>query len=166
MLFFTHASIHIVSTSVTYCYQQLLFHTALSAMMSAFNSYVRQNAYHRNFKWTFKDLFCCHVIATQQRQIVEQSASEFRSLHLQAKERNKWTGSSSLHDTRTVNLTLVQCECHIGKQIVITRINSTNRNQTADFTFSRNLFLVPISRGRKYLFCAPHPPACGGPWLR
>jgi len=28
----------------------------------------------------------------------------------------------------TVNLTLVQCECHIGKQTVIAKINPTNQN--------------------------------------
>jgi len=33
----------------------------------------------------------------------------------------KWTASSSLHDTRTVNLALVQSECYTGKQTVITR---------------------------------------------
>jgi len=41
----------------------------------------------------------------------------------------------------------VQCECHIGKQTLIARINRTNHNWNADFTFSRNFcFLVPISR--------------------
>ena len=33
---------------------------------------------------------------------------------------HEWTVSSSLHDTRTVNLFLVQCECHTGKQTAIT----------------------------------------------
>jgi len=58
---------------------------------------------------------CCHVVVTQQRPIVEQFAPEFRNLPLQAKKRIKLTASSSPHVTRTVNLTLVQCECHIGK---------------------------------------------------
>jgi len=31
-------------------------------------------------------------------------------------------------DTRTVNLALVQCECLTGKQTVIARITSINRN--------------------------------------
>ena len=47
-------------------------------------------------------------------------------------------------------LTVVQCECHIGRQTVIARINPTNRNYTADVTFSRNFcFFVPISRGEE-----------------
>jgi len=33
-----------------------------------------------------------------------------------------------LHVTKTVNLTLVQCECHIGKQTLIARINPNNQN--------------------------------------
>ena len=28
---------------------------------------------------------------------------------------HEWTATPSLHDTRTVNLALVQCECHTGK---------------------------------------------------
>jgi len=48
-----------------------------------------------------------------------------------------------------VNLTLVQCERHIGKRTVTARINPNNQ-KTPDFTFSRNFcFLVPISRGRQ-----------------
>ena len=34
-----------------------------------------------------------------------------------------------LHDTRTVNLALVQCECHTVKQAVIARTISINQNQ-------------------------------------
>ena len=41
---------------------------------------------------------------------------------------HEWTASSSLHDTTTVNLTLVQCEFHTGKKTVIARIKSVNRN--------------------------------------
>jgi len=55
-----------------------------------------------------------------------------------------------------MNLTLVQCEYHMGKYAVIARINPTNQNKTADFTFARNFcFLVPISRGGKCPFCPP-----------
>jgi len=99
---------------------------------------------------------CGHVTVTQQRPTVEQFAPGFRNLPLQANKRMQWIASSSLHHIRTVSLSLVQCECHIGKQVVITWINPTNQNWTADFTFSRNLcFLVPISRGANVRFAPP-----------
>ena len=78
--------------------------------------------------WSASSKICCRVIVTEQRPIVEQFAPEFRNLPLQAEKRIKWTESSSLHVTKTVNLTLVQCECHIGKQTVIATINSNNQN--------------------------------------
>jgi len=60
--------------------------------------------------------------------------------------------SVSLHNNRIVKLALVQCECHTGKQSVIARIKS-NRNQDADFRFSKNFwFIVPISRGTNARF--------------
>jgi len=57
--------------------------------MSAFNSYMRQNAYtadHRDLNWAPSKI-CCYVIVTEQRPIVEQFAPVFRNLSLQAKER-------------------------------------------------------------------------------
>ena len=100
---------------------------ALPAILSACDSYMRQNVHHCNFQVHLRS-FCCHVIVTQQRPIVEQFAPNFRNLPLQAKKRIKWTASSSLHVTRTGNLSLVQCECHIGKKSAIARINPTNQN--------------------------------------
>jgi len=41
---------------------------------------------------------------------------------------HEWTASSSLHDTTTMNLTLVQCEFYTGQKTVIARIKSINRN--------------------------------------
>jgi len=42
-----------------------------------------------------------------------------------------------MHVTGTVNLTtLVHCKCHVGKQTAIARINQSNQNETAYFTFS------------------------------
>jgi len=73
----------------------------------------KQNAYHRDLKCIFQDLL--HVIVTQQRPVTKQFAPEFRSLLLQAKKQIYGIASSSLHVTRTANLALVQCECHIGK---------------------------------------------------
>jgi len=49
----------------------------------------------------------------------------------------------------------------MGKYTLTARINPTNQNKTADFTFSRNFcFLFPISRGERP-FCPP----CGRPWV-
>jgi len=49
-------------------------------------------------------------------------------------------------------LTLVQCECHIGKQTVIYK-EFTQLIGNADFTFSRKFyFLVPIFRGANARF--------------
>jgi len=59
---------------------------------------------------------------------MQQQFQVFENRLLQAKKRIQWTASSLLHVTKTVNLTLVQCECHIGKQTVIARINRTNPN--------------------------------------
>jgi len=41
---------------------------------------------------------------------------------------HEWTASSSLRDTTTVNLSLVQCEFHTGKMTVVVRFKSINRN--------------------------------------
>ena len=66
--------------------------------------------------------------------------------HLYRKRRgHEWTASSSLHDTITVNLTLVQREFHTGKETVIARIKSINRIKLPTSGFSRNIwFLIPI----------------------
>jgi len=73
------------------------------------------------------------------------------------------SGYSLVHDTRTVNPVLVQCQCHTGKSTVIATIKWINRNLTANFSFSRNFrFSVPISKGGgKCPFCPP----CERPWL-
>ena len=107
---------------------------------------VRQNAYH--LTWSASSKSCFHVIVTQQKPIVEQFATKFRNLPLQTRSGHEWIASTSLHVIKTVNLTLVQCECHIGKQTVIARINPNNQNSIPDLTICRNFcFLVPISRG-------------------
>jgi len=70
---------------------------------------------------------------------VEQSAPRFRKLPLQTKGGHEWTANSpSLHNTRTVNLVLMQCQCHTDKSTVITRITSIDQ-KAADFRFARNL---------------------------
>jgi len=99
---------------------------AFPAKLSSFNSCLRQNAYHRNFKSIFEELLPCYCYATKANS--RTIRSPVRNLPLQGKKRIKWTASSSLHGTRTVNLTFVQCECHIVKQTVIARINPTNQN--------------------------------------
>ena len=93
---------------------------ALLAKMCAFNSLMQQNACHRNIKWTFADLLpCyCYAIKTNSRTILSRLSQQRR--------RHEWNASLSLHDTITVNLTLVQCEFHTGKKTVIARIKSIN----------------------------------------
>jgi len=41
--------------------------------------------------------------------------SSFASGLCRQRSKHKWTGSSLLHDTKTINLTLVQCGCHTSK---------------------------------------------------
>jgi len=65
---------------------------ALPAKMSAFNSYMRQNAYHRNLKCIFEDLLPCYCYAT--KAIVEQFTCKFRNLSQQARSGHGWTASS------------------------------------------------------------------------
>jgi len=55
---------------------------------------------------------------------------------------HEWTASSSLHDTISVNLTLVECEFHTVKKTVIARIKSINRNQDADFSFFQKCLVL------------------------
>jgi len=58
---------------------------------------------------------CCHVIVTKQRSIVEHSLPSFATCLCRQRSGLKWTASSSLHDTRTVNLTLVHCVIPVNK---------------------------------------------------
>ena len=89
--------------------------------MSAINGFMRLNTYNY-LNSIFEDLlpnYCC-IIETNDRTI----RRKFCNLPLQAKER-PWviTVSSSLHDTRTVNLALVQCEFHTGKKLSMQELN-------------------------------------------
>jgi len=59
----------------------------------------------------------------------------------------------SLHDTITVNLSLVQCEFHTGKKTVIARIKSINRNLKCRRQVFRE-YLVPITKGETGI-CPP-----------
>ena len=49
--------------------------------------FILQNACYHNIKWTLQ--ICCHVIVTQSRPTVEQSACGFRNPSLQVKERTR-----------------------------------------------------------------------------
>jgi len=98
----------------------------LPAKLSLFNSHMRQSAYYRNFKCIFEDLWPCYCYVTKannrtNRSPVSQPASA-------GKEADSVNCKLITVVTKTVNLTLVQCECHIGKQTVIARINLTNQN--------------------------------------
>ena len=100
---------------------------ALPAKTSVFNSLMQQNACHRNIKLTFADLLPCYCYANKDQQ-QNNPLGTFAS-HLRKQRRgHEWTASSSLHDTTTVNLTLVQCKFHTGKKTVIARITSINQN--------------------------------------
>jgi len=99
---------------------------ALPAKTSAFNSHMQQNARHRNIKWIFADLLpCnCYAIKTNNRTIHSRLSQP-----TSAGKGGTWVNcSSSLHDTITVNLALVQCKFHTGKKTVFARVKSINRN--------------------------------------
>jgi len=83
--------------------------------MSAFSSYITCGKTATTVTWGQHLTKCCHGIVTQQKLIAEQFAPDFRNLHLQPKERIKWTAISWLHDTKTVNWPLCSV-CHTGKK--------------------------------------------------
>jgi len=73
--------------------------------MSAFNSYMQQNAYYRNSKYIFEDLLPCYSYATKANsRTIRSRGSQSASA---GKEANLVTASPSLHATRTVNLSFV-----------------------------------------------------------
>jgi len=59
----------------------------LPAKKFAFNTYTRQNAYHRNLKYIFEYLLSCYCYATKANSTVEQFVRKFRNLFLQAEKR-------------------------------------------------------------------------------
>jgi len=160
---------------------------ALPAKMSALNSLMQQRGWYRNTKWTFADLLLCYcyAIKTNSRKI----GSQLSQPHLcRQRKGHEWTANSSLHDTITWLLTLVQCEFHTGKKTVwvsyrtwllcsvsfipAKKLSLQEWNQLIGIkmptsVFSRNIcFIIPISkRGANFRF-APVP--CGRPfdhWL-
>ena len=78
---------------------------ALPAKMSEFSSYMGQNVYYRNLKWTLEDLLACYcyTIKTNSKTILASLAT------WPCRQRNghKWTASSPLQDTSTVKLAFV-----------------------------------------------------------
>ena len=94
---------------------------ALPAKMPAFNSRARKKRLlqHHYLKWSFEDFFprYCYAIKTNDKTIrlpVSQPAFAGKR-----KDRgHEWSPSSLLHETRTVNLTLAQCECQSAKYTV------------------------------------------------
>jgi len=86
----------------------LLYQQSLRYLQRCMRSVVtcsKQNACHRDLNCIFENLLPCYCYATKA------NSRTIRSGVLQ-----------------TVNLTLVQCECHIGKQTVVARNNPTNQN--------------------------------------
>jgi len=84
------------------------------------------DAYHRNFKCIFEDLLPCYCYPRKA------SSKTIRSRVSQpafaGEEADLMNCKLITSCYQNVNLTLVQCECHIGKQTFIARINSTNQN--------------------------------------
>ena len=100
---------------------------ALSTKTSAFNSLMQQNACHRNIKVNLCRFVAMLLLCNKDQQ--QNNPLATFATHLCRQRRgHEWTASSSLHDTATVNLTLVQCEFHTGNKTVIARIKSINRN--------------------------------------
>ena len=105
-----------------------VFHclAALPAKMCAFNNLKQQNACHRNITWTFVGLlpWYCYAVKTNSRTInwrLPQHASAGKGADMSVLQAHHCM-------TLTVNLTFVQCEFHTGKETVIARTKSINRN--------------------------------------
>jgi len=77
--------------------------------LHAFNTGMRQKAYHCSFKWTREDsLPCyCYAIKSNSRAICTQ-VSQLTSADRQSSG-HEWTANLSLHNTRTVKLVIVHC---------------------------------------------------------
>ena len=119
----------------------------LTSLRPWVNSHMRKYAM-TIITWSEPLKICCHVVVMQQRASVNNALASFSTWVCRRRSGHEWTVSSSLHHTRTVKLTLVQCECHTGPQSIIARIKVINFNEDADFRFCKNFwFLVPISRG-------------------
>ena len=119
---------------------------ALPTKMSTLNSLMQQNACHRNIKQTFADLLPCYCYA------IKTNSRTIRSRISQPTSAGKGgdmseLASSPLHDTITVNLTLVQCEFHTGKKLSLHESNKWIGIKMPASGFTRNIwFLIPISR--------------------
>jgi len=81
---------------------------ALPTKESAFNSYMRQNAYHPKLKCIFEYLLPCYCYSTNANsRTIRSQVSQPVSAGREANLVNSKLICSSLHDTRTVNLTLL-----------------------------------------------------------
>jgi len=105
-VFTSYVSFH----TVIYCYQQSLHYLP---QMSAFNSHMQQNAYCRNLSEPLLPCYC-YAIKANLKTILPQ-VSQPASAGNVADLVNYKLIRESLHDARTVNPALVQCECHTGK---------------------------------------------------
>ena len=115
---------------------------------------MRQNGCYRNLKRTFKHMLPCYCDATKansrtiRSRLLQPAFVTAKGADLRPKERIKWAAISWLHDydTRTVNRLLCSFSVISANKLSFARICPTNRNWTADVTFSTNFcFLVPIS---------------------
>jgi len=126
---------------------------------------MRQNGCYRNLKRTFKHMLPCYCDATKansrtiRSRLLQPAFVTAKGADLRPKERIKWAAISWLHDygTRTVNRLLCSFSVISANKLSFARICPTNRNWTADVTFSTNFcFLVPISiEGANACFSPP-----------
>jgi len=94
------------------------FHTNYAALPLSSVSVSRQITYYRNLNWTFEDLLQCYCYAINTNSRTIRSQVSQPCLCRQSNGHAEWIANSSLvslHNTKTVNLTLVQCQCHTGK---------------------------------------------------
>ena len=120
-------------------------------MAPVFKSNKRWNAFYRNLKRTYEHLLPWYYYAVN----TNNRKNSHPSLATQ-----RVNTSEPLHDIRTVNLAVGQCECHTGKYDGIAKIKSVGRNWATNFMLSRESWcLVSISRGANDRF-----PPCGRPW--
>ena len=81
------------------------------------------------------------------------------------RKRHEWTASPSLHDTVTVNLTLVQCELHTRKKLPLQESNQLIGIYDADFSFfGKYLVHIPNFQGGETGICPPCERPCNH-WL-
>jgi len=73
-----------------------------------------RKAHHRNLKRAFEDLLPCYCYATKTNSI---------KIRSQVWPRKEADTNELLHDTRAVEMALVQCECHTANKLSLQKLN-------------------------------------------